>query len=202
VLLSKTNTSTTSRVILIDNYDSFTFNIVQLIGAVAGPDAAIRVVRNDVCSVESILAGNPTHIVLSPGPGHPARSGLSLEVVSSGVAIPTLGICLGHQAIAVALGGRVARAARPTHGRAVPMHHEGRCRLFDRLPQPFLAGLYHSLAVDPGALPPSLAVTARTEAGDIMAIEHVARPLFGVQFHPESFLTEGGAVLMSNFLES
>ncbi|HZM00344.1 MAG TPA: aminodeoxychorismate/anthranilate synthase component II [Planctomycetota bacterium] len=187
---------------LIDNYDSFTFNVYQLVSAVSGPSAEIQVVRNDASTVEAVLGWRPTHLVLSPGPGHPADSRLSLELATGSTGIPTLGICLGHQAIAVALGGRVSHSPHPTHGRAVPVEHHGRSRLFTGIPRPFRAGLYHSLAVDPAGLPAELAVTARSASGDIMAIEHVGRPLFGVQFHPESFLTEGGAVLISNFLES
>ena len=189
------------RVLLIDNYDSFTFNVYQLIAAVAGPDAQLRVLRNDACTLVEALSWGPTHLVLSPGPGHPAHSRLSLEAASRTTGIPTLGICLGHQAIALAHGAPVVRSEHPTHGRAIAMHHDGSHSLFAGLPQPFQAGLYHSLAVDGSRLPPSLAVTARSAAGDIMALEHVGRPLFGVQFHPESFLTEGGAVLVSNFLE-
>ena len=189
------------RILLIDNYDSFTFNVYQLIATVAGPTAVIRVLRNDACSLHAALAWRPTHLVLSPGPGHPAQSRLSLEAAAEPTGVPTLGICLGHQAIALAHGAPVVRSAHPTHGRGVAMHHDGSSPLFAGLPQPFHAGLYHSLAVEPSGLPPALAVTARTAAGDIMALEHVGRPLFGVQFHPESFLTEGGAVLMSNFLE-
>ena len=188
--------------LLIDNYDSFTFNVYQLIAAVAGPAASLRVLRNDACTLDEALSWQPTHLVLSPGPGHPEHSRLSLEAASRPTGIPTLGICLGHQAIALAHGAPVIRSAHPTHGQAMEMHHDGRRPLFAGLPQPFRAGLYHSLAVDGTRLPPSLAVTARTAAGDIMALEHVGRPLFGVQFHPESFLTEGGAVLVSNFLES
>ena len=190
------------RILLIDNYDSFTFNVYQLLAAVAGPAASLRVVRNDACTLEEALSWRPTHIVLSPGPGHPAHSRLSLEAAASPTGIPTLGICLGHQAIALAHGAPVVRSQHPTHGRAIEMLHDGRRALFAGLPQPFRAGLYHSLAVDGARLSPDLVVTARTAAGDIMALEHVGRPLFGVQFHPESFLTEGGAVLVSNFLES
>jgi anthranilate synthase component II len=189
------------RVLLIDNYDSFTFNLYQLVASVAGPSATLGVVRNDAWSLESVVAWQPTHLLLSPGPGHPAQSRLSLELAAAPIRIPTLGVCLGHQAIALAQGTPVVRSKHPIHGQAVAMHHAARSPLLARLPQPFRAGLYHSLAVDPERLAPSLTVTARSEAGDIMALEHVERPLFGVQFHPESFLTEGGAVLMSNFLE-
>jgi para-aminobenzoate synthetase component II len=187
-------------ILLIDNYDSFTHNLWQALGACAGGEE-VRVLRNDALAPGELRALEPRRVVLSPGPGHPSRSGLSLLAPGLLPDTPLLGVCLGHQALALCHGARVERAPRPTHGRAVDIFHasEG---LLAALPSPFPAALYHSLVVVPDTLPACLRVTARTAAGDIMALRHVDRPHVGVQFHPESFLTPAGPALLRAFLES
>ena len=188
-------------IVLIDNYDSFTFNLYQLLGQVAGPDTPIEVIRNDALTGEELRRRRPTHVILSPGPGHPTASRLSLEASDLFPDTPLLGVCLGHQALAVAHGGQVVRSPRPTHGRPVDVHHDGQ-PLFEGLPSPVPVALYHSLMVDRPTLPEALAVCAWTDAGDIMALRHRSRPHHGVQFHPESFMTRWGAHLVGNFLRS
>jgi anthranilate synthase/aminodeoxychorismate synthase-like glutamine amidotransferase len=187
-------------ILIIDNYDSFTYNLYQLVRVTAGTETRVEVLRNDAVGTASVRERGPTHVVLSPGPGHPADSRLSLELPQELPATPILGVCLGHQALAMAYGGRVARARLPTHGRAVPIHHEG-TGLFAGMDQPLSAALYHSLGVSDDDLPDTLRVTARTAGGDIMALRHVDRPHHGVQFHPESFLTPQGGRLLATFLE-
>ena len=187
-------------ILLIDNYDSFTHNLWQALGACAGGEE-VRVVRNDALAPDELRALRPRRVVLSPGPGHPSRAGLSLLAPELLPETPLLGVCLGHQALALCHGARVERAPRPTHGRAVEIHHTGE-DLFTALPSPFPAALYHSLIVVPATLPACLRVTARSSAGDIMALRHVDRPHAGVQFHPESFLTPAGPALLRAFLES
>jgi anthranilate synthase/aminodeoxychorismate synthase-like glutamine amidotransferase len=171
-----------------------------MVSAVAGPDATVAVVRNDALDVAGLVTRNPSHVLLSPGPAHPDGTRLSLEVVHALPSTPVLGVCLGHQAIAVAYGASVARASSPTHGSAVTIHHDG-SGLFAGMHQPLSAALYHSLAVTADRLPASLRIDASTAAGDIMAIRHVSRPHYGVQFHPESFLTPEGGRLIAAFLE-
>ncbi len=182
--------------LVIDNYDSFTYNLVQLLGALG---AEVRVFRNDALSLDDIRRLAPAGIVISPGPGTPDQAGVSLEVIRHlHTQVPILGVCLGHQAIAQVFGGRVARAARLMHGKTSPIVHHGR-GLFAGLPQNFPATRYHSLLVyEP--LPPMLEVTARTPEGEVMALRHRTAPLYGVQFHPESVLTHEGARLLKNFL--
>jgi anthranilate synthase/aminodeoxychorismate synthase-like glutamine amidotransferase len=187
-------------IVIIDNYDSFTYNLYQLVQAEAGPAADVGVVRNDALTADELAALRPSHVVLSPGPGHPEASRLSLQVAEALPDTPVLGVCLGHQALALAYGGRVARAREPVHGRAVAIDHDG-APPFATLERPLHAALYHSLAVRPDALPGVLRVSAWTEAGDIMALRHVRRPHHGVQFHPESFLTPRGGRLIAAFLE-
>jgi len=186
-------------IVLVDNYDSFTFNLYQFLAAEAGGRDAITVVRNDERSAEEVLALRPTHVVLSPGPGHPSRSGLSLVLPPLLPETPLLGVCLGHQALALCFGARVERSPRPRHGLTVPIRHDG-AGLFEGLPQGFPAALYHSLAVTQDTVPPTLAVSAWTAEGDIMALRHNGQPSFGVQFHPESFMTTAGTRLLRNFL--
>ena len=189
------------RVLLIDNYDSFTHNLYQLLGELG---AEVDVVRNDAVDVAGAEALHPTHVVLSPGPGHPARErdfGVCGALIDAmGPRLPLLGVCLGHQGIAHRLGGRVSRASRIMHGKVDHVTHDG-TGLFAGL-QPRLEVMrYHSLAVEPDSLPETLRVTARSDDGTVMALAHRAWSMFGVQFHPESIGTPLGSVLLGNFLE-
>ena len=184
--------------LLIDNYDSFVHNLARYFVEL-GCDA--RVVRNDAVSVSEIQKMNPAAIVISPGPCTPHEAGISLELIRElGSTVPMLGVCLGHQAMAASLGGRVIRASEPVHGRTSLVYHDGR-QLFTDLPNPFRATRYHSLIVDEATLPHDLIVTARTDDMVPMALVHKRWPLYGVQFHPESVLTEGGRQMIRNFLE-
>lgn len=184
-------------ILLIDNYDSFVHNLARYLAELG---CETDVVRNDAIDVETIRELQPQAIVLSPGPCTPRESGVCPEVVRElGHRLPILGVCLGHQAIAFALGADIARAPEPMHGRTSIMTHDGRS-LFEGLPNPLTAMRYHSLIVDEGSLPAELTITARSDDGLIMAIQHRDWPLVGVQFHPESVLTQGGHLLLSNFL--
>lgn len=184
-------------ILLIDNYDSFVFNLARYFREL-GCD--VTVTRNDALTVAEIAAQSPAAIVLSPGPCTPQEAGVSLEIVRQlGPTIPLLGVCLGHQTIAAALGGEVIRAAEPIHGRTSLVEHNGQ-RLFSGLPNPLTATRYHSLIVPEHSLPACLRPTARTRDGVLMALEHIQWPTFGVQFHPESVLTTGGHCLLQNFL--
>jgi anthranilate synthase component 2 len=182
---------------MVDNYDSFTYNLVQELAEVG--DTAIDVVRNDAATVDELLARNPDAIVISPGPGVPEDAGVTMDLIRAARDRPILGICLGHQALAAVDGGRVVRAAEPVHGKTSPVHHDGR-GLFEGLPDPFEATRYHSLVVAEDALPSSLEITARTGDGTIMGLRDRDRPHFGVQFHPESYLCHHGRNLLANFL--
>ncbi|MFA0888715.1 MAG: aminodeoxychorismate/anthranilate synthase component II [Synergistales bacterium] len=182
-------------ILMIDNYDSFTWNLVQYLSELD----EVRTVRNDRVSLEEIGAMNPSHIVISPGPGTPEESGISRDAIRAfGGRIPVLGVCLGHQALGTVFGGRVVRAKEPCHGKVSAIRHEGEGILMG-LPDPFMATRYHSLVVEESSLPEELKVTARTDDGTVMAMEHRDLPLFGVQFHPESVLTEAGMSLLRNF---
>ena len=185
-------------ILVVDNYDSFTFNLVQAI-AVIDPD--VRVVRNDAFEVAPELSRRPDRIVISPGPGRPEDAGRTIETIRAAEreGIPLLGVCLGHQAIAVAHGAVVSRAPAPVHGKTSRISHSGR-GIFAGLSDPFEATRYHSLAVEEATLPAELSVTARSEDGLVMGIRHSALPLFGVQFHPESILSIEGPRLIANFL--
>jgi anthranilate synthase/aminodeoxychorismate synthase-like glutamine amidotransferase len=189
-------------ILVIDNYDSFTWNLVQYLGQL-GADPVVR--RNDEVSLEEIEEIGPRGVVISPGPCTPAEAGVSVEVVRRlGPTTPVLGVCLGHQAIGAAYGGRIIRAVRLMHGKTSPVAHRGE-GLFDGLPAPMTVARYHSLVIDPESLPEELEVVAWTdEAGyenEIQAVRHRAHPVWGVQFHPESIASEGGLRLLQNFLD-
>ncbi len=184
-------------ILLIDNYDSFVYNLARYV-AELGAEPAVR--RNDAVTVEEIVALAPTHIIISPGPCTPNEAGISLEVIRRlGPRIPILGVCLGHQAIGQAYGAEIVRALRPMHGKTSQIHHHG-TGIFTGLPSPFTATRYHSLVIAPDSVPPELVVTATAEDGEIMAVQHVAHPVTGVQFHPESVLTEYGYRMLDWFL--
>lgn len=182
--------------IVIDNYDSFTHNLVQYLGEL---DGEVQVFRNDSINLQKIRTLCPSHIIISPGPGNPSEAGIwNAVVLELGQEIPMLGVCLGHQCIAYAFGGKVEQAKRLMHGKTSPMYHHG-CKLFHGIPNLFNATRYHSLIVtDP--LPPVLCTTAYTQEGEIMALRHVHYPIYGVQFHPESVLTKHGMQILRNFI--
>lgn len=185
-------------VLVIDNYDSFTYNLVQCIGELG---REVEVARNDKITLREIEDKTPGHIIISPGPCTPRESGVSNEVIKHFMGkIPILGVCLGHQCIAYVLGGEVVRANRLMHGKTSMIHHDGKT-IFSGLANPFEATRYHSLIVRPESLPSCLEVTARAESDEIMGMRHKEYLLEGVQFHPESFLTEEGPRLIRNFLE-
>ena len=186
-------------VLVIDNYDSFTYNLVQYLGELG---AELRVLRNDAVSIDAIAAAAPERIVISPGPGRPEGAGVTMSVIRRfGQTTPILGVCLGHQVIGAVFGGQVVRARTPMHGRTSTIEHDGR-GLFRGLKEPFLASRYHSLVVAHEGLPGDLEVSARTrEDGAIMGLRHRAWPAQGVQFHPESILTGEGRRILRNFLE-
>jgi anthranilate synthase component 2 len=183
--------------LVIDNYDSFTFNLVQYLGELGAP---CRVVKNDEHSVDELAAMAPSRIVISPGPCTPNEAGVSLAVLERlSPTIPTLGVCLGHQALGQAYGGKVVRAAQPVHGKTSPIFHDGK-ELFAGLSNPLVATRYHSLVVEKASLPSCLSITAKTWEEEIMGLRHNELPIWGVQFHPESILTIEGKRLLENFL--
>ncbi len=186
-------------VLVIDNYDSFTYNLVQYLGELG---ATVVVRRNDEASIDQLRALTPARVVISPGPGRPEQAGVSLEVIKEfGPRMPLLGVCLGHQAIGLAFGGDVVRAPQPIHGKTSTVEHNGH-GVFAGLTASFQAGRYHSLVVDEKTLPDDLEVTARTkEDGLVMGLRHRTFPIHGVQFHPESVLTNEGRRILRNFLE-
>lgn len=185
--------------LLLDNYDSFTYNLYHYIGELG---IEVEVHRNDALSVEELLALQPEAIVISPGPCDPDKAGVSLDLVRAAAGIcPVLGVCLGHQAIAQAFGGRIVRAPAIMHGKTSAILHD-RSSLFADIPSPFTATRYHSLIAEAGSLPDCLAVTARTDDGVIMGLQHRSLPIYGVQFHPESIETEYGHRLLHNFLQA
>ena len=185
-------------ILVLDNYDSFVHNLARYITELGG-EPLVR--RNDAITVDEVMAMAPTHLVISPGPCTPAEAGIAPELVRAlAGTTPILGVCLGHQCIAAALGGRIVRGARPMHGRASQIEHDG-SGILAGLASPLTAGRYHSLVVEEESLPAALRVTARSEEGEIMALQHREHPVYGVQFHPESVLTEHGHEMLRNFLE-
>jgi anthranilate synthase/aminodeoxychorismate synthase-like glutamine amidotransferase len=183
--------------LVIDNYDSFTYNLVQFLGALGAEPV---VARNDQITVEQIAGGGYRGIVISPGPGEPSGAGVSLEVIRSlGSQMPILGVCLGHQAIGEAFGGRIVRAPRPVHGKSSRVHHDG-LGVFAGVPAELDVARYHSLVIEPATCPPELVVTASTDDGIIMGVRHRILPIEGVQFHPESVLTKHGMAMLANFV--
>ena len=185
------------RMLLIDNYDSFTYNLVQ---AFAAMGASVMVYRNDAISVDESVALEPTHLVISPGPGRPEDAGVSLEMIGAWAGkLPILGVCLGHQSIVQQHGGEIVRAERLMHGKTSMVKHDGNT-VFDGISNPFEVGRYHSLCAEEETLPEELIVTAQTERGEIMGVRHKSLPIEGVQFHPESVLTPEGDTLMANFM--
>lgn len=185
-------------ILLVDNYDSFTYNLVQ---SLAASGAQVEVVRNDRISVADALAKQPKGIVLSPGPGRPRGAGICLELLEKVPEdLPMLGVCLGHQAMVESLGGTLEVDPVPTHGKDSPVHYEPGAALFEGLPNPFDAGRYHSLRVERSGLPADFRLTAWTQEGLVMAVEHREWPWFGLQFHPESILTPQGDLMLQQFL--
>jgi anthranilate synthase/aminodeoxychorismate synthase-like glutamine amidotransferase len=184
--------------LVIDNYDSFTYNLVQFLGEL-GADPVVC--RNDQITVQQIADGGYRGLVISPGPGEPKGAGVSLEAIRQlGSRMPILGVCLGHQAIGEAFGGHIVRAPRPIHGKASVVRHDGR-GIFTGVPQQLAVARYHSLVIEPESCPAELEVTASTEDGIIMGVRHRTLPIEGVQFHPESVLTSSGMLILSNFLK-
>ena len=184
-------------ILVIDNYDSFTYNLVHYLNELG---AETEVYRNDALSARDALALKPDAVLLSPGPCTPNEAGICLSLIAAAPPdLPILGVCLGHQSIGQAMGGEVIRAQSLMHGKTSPIHHTGQS-IFEDLPNPFTATRYHSLSVRRETLPDSLEVLAWTDDGEIMGMRHKTRPIFGVQFHPESIATEGGHQLLANFL--
>ena len=186
-------------ILLVDNYDSFSFNLYQLIGAI---DPDIRVIRNDELTVDEIAALKPSHIVLSPGPGRPENAGVTMALAATVCKdVPTLGVCLGHQAICAAYGGTVTYARRLMHGKQSLVTFDRRSPIFQSCPEKAPVARYHSLAADEASLPACLAVTAVTDENEVMAVQHRQYPIFGVQFHPESIMTPDGRAMLADFIK-
>lgn len=186
-------------ILLIDNYDSFSYNLYQLIGEI---DPDIQVIRNDACTMEEIRAKKPDRIILSPGPGRPEDAGVTMEVVTAlGGEIPILGVCLGHQAICAAFGAAITYAKALMHGKQSQVRLEAGCPLFRGCPETAPVARYHSLAADISTMPECLKVTAATTDGEVMAVQHREYPIYGVQFHPESILTPDGKTILQNFIK-
>ena len=185
-------------ILLIDNYDSFSYNLYQLIGKI---QSDIKVIRNDEITIEEIRQLNPDCIILSPGPGRPEDAGIIIQVVQTlGKEIPILGVCLGHQAICSAFGAAITYAKELMHGKQSEVTFDRNCLLFQNCPEKALVARYHSLAADADTLPDELKITARTMDGEIMAVQHEKYPIYGVQFHPESIMTPDGKSMLKNFI--
>lgn len=185
-------------IVMIDNYDSFTYNLYQYIGALK-PD--IEVYRNDKISTEEIIAKRPERIILSPGPGYPADAGICVDLIKKAADIPILGVCLGHQAIGEAFGAGIVRAPRIMHGKSDVIALNTKCKIFEGMSDKEEVGRYHSLVIDEKTLPECLEVTAKSDDGCIMGVMHRERPIYGIQFHPESVLTPNGMKIIENFLK-
>jgi anthranilate synthase/aminodeoxychorismate synthase-like glutamine amidotransferase len=186
-------------IVMIDNYDSFTYNLVQYLGEMG---EELRIFRNDEIGVNEVLEMQPDHLIISPGPCTPHQAGISVPMIKAAAGkIPLLGVCLGHQSIGQAFGGEIVRAGRLMHGKTSPIHHHGE-GVFRNLPSPFEATRYHSLVIRRETLPECLEITAETEIGEIMGVRHRSVPVQGVQFHPESVLTECGKQLLENFIRA
>jgi anthranilate synthase/aminodeoxychorismate synthase-like glutamine amidotransferase len=192
------NHQETARLLLIDNYDSFTYNLVQAFMVLG---AEVLVHRNDSITVDQAKSLKPTHLCISPGPGTPYDAGVSMRMIEAFAGeVPVFGVCLGHQSLVEVFGGKVVRAGRLMHGKTSLVHHDGQS-ILQNMPEPFEAGRYHSLIAQPDSLPEALEITARTDEGEIMGVRHKTFNVEGVQFHPESVLTPEGPVLMGNFLK-
>lgn len=186
-------------ILIIDNYDSFTYNLAQYVGELG---AIAEVIRNDAITLDEAIAKDPSHLIISPGPGEPKDAGISCTLISHFAASrPVLGVCLGHQCIAQTFGGEIIGAERLVHGKTSPIYHTGE-GIFHGLPSPFEATRYHSLMVNEANLPKTLTVTAQTAEGELMGVRYGDRPVEGVQFHPESILTKHGKALLANFLQT
>lgn len=184
-------------IIMIDNYDSFTYNLYQYIGTI-NPD--IEVYRNDKITVDEVLAKKPDHIILSPGPGFPKDAGICVDLIKKAGDIPILGVCLGHQAIGEAFGGKIVHAPQIMHGKSDNVTIDTDCPIFDGMDKAVEVGRYHSLVIDGETLPDCLDITARSDDGCIMAVKHKRKNIYGIQFHPESVLTPDGMKMIENFL--
>lgn len=186
-------------ILLIDNYDSFSFNLYQLIGEI---ESDIKVIRNDEMTVDEIFTLHPDRIILSPGPGRPEEAGIIIDAVTElGKDIPILGVCLGHQAICAAFGTTITYAKELMHGKQSVVTFDKSCPLFKSCPDTAPVARYHSLAADPNTIPDALQITARTDDGEIMAVQHRVFPIYGVQFHPESIMTPDGKTMLTNFIK-
>lgn len=194
----KSSVNNSNKILIIDNYDSFTYNLYQYIGEI---NPNIEVYRNDKITIDQIKQKNPSRIILSPGPGYPKDAGICIELIRTlGEFFPILGVCLGHQAIGEAFGGKVVHAKELMHGKASDVEVDNDCTIFKNLSSRIRVGRYHSLIVQKETLPSCLKVTARTDDGEIMGVKHEKYPVFGIQFHPESILTSCGKAILANFL--